>query len=183
MEKRHFCQTGLLVGIVLQIGYAVPEKGQLGPPVQETLPDLQRIRLIGADPHGGKVQLKTDQDIRNAVMGHGGDGGDVQRLALLMEKIERRRLVLVLQLRHRLGVGQHFPPELGQLHLPGGAVKEGGAQPLFQRLDMLGQRGLPDEQPLGGGPVVLGLRQDDKILEIRNFHIAPPTRLCWPAIP
>ena len=159
---------------MLQIHRAVPEKGQVAFALQQPLPHLQRIGLLHVHLHVGKFQLEPHQQVGDVVVGDDGDARQTKPFHAGLPVIEGGGLILKLQAGHRLGVGQHQPPELRQRHPAGGAVKQRRAQLLFQRLDVLGQRGLPDEQPLRRRPVILRFRQHHKFPEIPDLHTAPP---------
>ena len=166
----NFHHLGFLIRVVLKVDRAVPVKAQIAFAFQQPLPHLDGIRLLQLHLHGGKVQLKPHQNVGDVVMGNHRNGRQTKRFAAGLPVIEGGGLIFILQAGHLLGVGQHQAAEFRQGHPAGAAVKQRRTQLSFQRLDVLGQRGLPDEQTLRRGPVILCFRQHHKFTEVADFH-------------
>ncbi|MNH04133.1 hypothetical protein D3C79_634120 [compost metagenome] len=70
------------------------------------------------------------------------------------------------------GLGEQLGTDGGQLGAVTAPVEQGGTERQLQPLDLLGQRRLGDEQPVGGLPVVGRLGQHHECLQLPQveFH-------------
>src|SRR6202040_4264596 len=66
---------------------------------------------------------------------------------------------------------QPGPAEFGQCHLTGGAGEQHDAQLMLELFDRRRQRGLRDEQPLRGAPVVELLAKHDEVAQLAQRHV------------
>ena len=122
------------------------------------------------DVHAGMLPTESSQYAGQVHRAQALDGADGQPAA--QQALHRRHRVLgrgdVGQ--RPAGLHQQGPAGLGQLHLPGAAQEQGGAELPFERADGRGQAGLGHVHALRGPGEVALLGDRDEVFELAQFH-------------
>jgi hypothetical protein len=152
--------------------------------VVRTYPAHREVQAAGGDP--GRLRVGRSDPRVDVQLSHRGDAGgqihgepvDVPEPNRLGTGHPRRAAPQVIGLfQHGAGVREQGGSGRGQADGAAVAVEQPYAEVTFERLDLLGQGGTGDQQPLGGAAEVELFGDRDEVPQLTELHLRHATSL------